>query len=113
MSGAVSIDAQVTPKLNSSPTQFEKFGMRCQSNGKNPLPALVTEVASNSPAYRKRLQIGDGIVALKGSADAYSITIDRNGKLYAVSLSVSDLAPNAALNVRSAAWSTALKTFCS
>jgi hypothetical protein len=103
MSARVSVNSQIAPELNSSLTQFEKFGMRCVSSGKTPIPALITEVASESPAYRKGLQSGDGIVAIKGNADAYSITIKRDGKFYSISLSASELATNAntrLLNVR-------------
>jgi predicted metalloprotease with PDZ domain len=111
--GAVSINASNAsnaPKLNSSVTQFEKFGFRCLSNGKTPIHALITEVASDSAAYSKGLQSGDGIVALKASANAYVITVDREGKFYSVTLSNSDLESGTALNAGTATMAAALQT---
>jgi hypothetical protein len=83
--GAASQQDQFIPCL----TQLDKFGLRCVSEGKNAI-AVVSEVGPMSPAYASGLQYGDNILSVKTNKDSFALTINRNGKLYALTLGAQD-----------------------
>ncbi|MBU6454581.1 MAG: hypothetical protein KGS72_22620 [Cyanobacteria bacterium REEB67] len=94
INGSVSLDPVTSlQRTNACLPQLNKFGLRCLGKAKSPLLALVTAVAPGSLGSRRGVLAGDNIIALKAEQERFTIIIDRDGKLYSLTLSTSDLGP--------------------
>lgn len=70
--------------------QVSTFGSACLSAGITPestqLPTLIQSVKMGTPAYSAGVASGDKILAAKVGANVLQIRIERNGKMYELSL---------------------------
>jgi Mg-chelatase subunit ChlD len=63
-----------------------RFGVRVRKSDSPAFKAVVDNIRPGSMAFYSGLSAGDRIIAAKGDNDRVSVTFDRGGKVYSVSL---------------------------